>query len=430
MTRTPLFLAALASAAVPGLNPVGVRPAVSRPGHEFETAFVEDAEHLRWTIRAPRTEAAGARLEATAAMLRLLSRRVPFAVPVPRGFVTVPEGRAMVYAHISGRLLDLAEVPPGPGLAADIGRAIAQLHNVDPALYEEAGLPAYDAEAYRTRRLAELDRAAATGHVPVRLLQRWEEALEDVSLWRFVALPVHGNVCGPQLLALFPDEQDGASGRIRALLGWEDAKVADPAEDFAAVVAQCSAETVDSVLEAYAMTCVQRPDPHLRRRAQLAAETSVLGALLRALTGGQQELAARWSADLRMLDAQLADAAPIARGPVAARDGGEPTGPITLPDAAVVDPAEPEGATQGYVPTWDDPASVDSTSDDSTSDDSTSDAARHAPATDAVPTDDGTAARTDVIVAPDHHPQSQPPTGEPTTERTAAPLAERNAEQR
>lgn len=429
MTRTPLFLAALASAAVPGLNPVGVRPAVSRPGHEFETAFVEDAEHLRWTIRAPRTEAAGARLEATATMLRLLSRRVPFAVPVPRGFVTVPQGRAMVYAHISGRLLDLAEVPGGPGLAADIGRAIAQLHNVDPALYEEAGLPAYDADTYRTRKLAELDRAAATGHVPVRLLQRWEAALEDVSLWRFVPLPVHGNVCGPQLLALFPDEQDGASGRIRALLGWEDAKVADPAEDFAAVVAQCRPETVDSVLEAYAMTCVRRPDPHLRVRAQLAAETSVLGALLRALTGGQSELAARWSADLRMLDATLADAAPIARAAAAreatesvgvAGSGGvtesvdvtepvEVTGPITPPRAVEVGSGQPEEATQGFVPTWEDPVAgaasgLAAVPDDPTFDDTSS--------------GDDAGDRTDVIVAapvpPDRPPRaahSEPESG-------------------
>ena len=105
-----------------------------------------------------------------------------------------------------------------------------------PRLYEEAGLPSYDADTYRTRRLSELDRAAATGHVPTGLLARWEAALEDVSLWRFAPTPTHGDLAGEQVLAVFEDDEDASTGRVRAFTGWEDAKVADPADDFAALV--------------------------------------------------------------------------------------------------------------------------------------------------------------------------------------------------
>ena len=150
------------------------------------------------------------------------------------------------------------------------GRAIAALHNVDRQLFDEAGLPSYDADTYRTRRLSELDRAAATGHVPTGLLARWEAALEDVSMWRFAPTPTHGDLGGEQILAVFDDDEDASTGRVRAFTGWEDAKVADPADDFATLVTEASPEAVDSVLEAYAHARVDRPDQHLERRARLA----------------------------------------------------------------------------------------------------------------------------------------------------------------
>ncbi len=333
VTRSPLFLAALASAAVPGLNPVAVRGGVGAPGHEFETAFVEDSERRHWTVRLPRSEAGGARLDAIAAMLTPVARRVPFEVPVPRGFARVREGRAMVYPFISGLFLELSAIPPGPGLAADIGRSLALLHNVDPAVYEEAGLPAYGSEDCRSRKLTELDRAAATGQLPPGLLARWEPALEDVSLWRFAALPIHGNVAGRRILSVFDDAEDAATGRVRGLLGWENAMVADPAEDFAALVAECPLETLDCVLEAYAQTCVQRPDPALRARARLASEMAVMTHLLRAHTAGDEFLAARWARELAAMEKSLGDAPPIDAGHRA------PTGPVSVAPAV----AHPEG---------------------------------------------------------------------------------------
>ena len=48
--------------------------------------------------------------------------------------------------------------------------------------------------------------------------------------------------------------------------------MADPADDFAALVTEASPEAVDSVLEAYAHARVERPDQHLVRRARLAGE--------------------------------------------------------------------------------------------------------------------------------------------------------------
>lgn len=307
MTRTPVQLAALASSAVPGLDPVEVRGALTSPEQGYEVAFVTDVQHRQWVVRAPLTPAAGAQMDSTVALLALLGRRLPFAVPAPRGFVAVPEGRAVVYPHIAGRPVELAAVPPGPGLAAELGRTLAAIHNVDRAVYDEAGVPVYDAEAWRRRRLADLDRGASTGHVPTAMLARWERELENVSLWRFAPTPVHGDITGEQVLATFEDELDAATGRIRGVTGWDDAKVADPAEDFALVVTRCDAATIETVLEAYANHRVERPDAHLQRRARLAAQLRLLTGLLAATAAGRRDLVRDRAAELRDLDEQMVD---------------------------------------------------------------------------------------------------------------------------
>jgi aminoglycoside phosphotransferase (APT) family kinase protein len=301
--RSPAFLAALASAAVPGLDPVSVEALPSTDDQSFDVAFVQDAEHRRWVVRAPRSDVAGAEMDRTVSLLALLGRRLPFAVPAPKGFVALTEGgRAAVYPYLPGHNLDFAELPAGPGIAAELGRAIAALHNTDPAVYEEAGLPSYDADAYRSRRLADLDRAAETGRVPTTLLTRWETALEDVTLWRFAPTATHGDLTGDQVLAVFTDDNDATTGKIRAVTGWEDAKVADPADDFAALVADAPPEAVETVLEAYSHTRVERPDPNLLVRARLVAELGLLSTMMVALARKNVGAVEVLTTQLRRLD--------------------------------------------------------------------------------------------------------------------------------
>lgn len=303
MERTPTFLAAIASAGVPGLNPVSVEALPSVPEQDYDIAFVQDTEHRRWVVRAPRSELAAARMDLTVTLLQLLARRLPFTVPAPRGFVELKSGgRAMVYPYLPGHNLAFDELPAGAGPAADLGRALAALHNTDPRLFDEAGMPSYDTDSYRTRRLAELDRAAESGRVPTALLARWEHALEDVALWRFAPTSTHGDLTGDQVLAVFEDDSDASTGRVSGITGWEDAKVADPADDFAALVDQADPATVETVLEAYAHARVERPDANLLVRAKLAAELNVLAELMQADARGDDAAVEGLSSRLRRLD--------------------------------------------------------------------------------------------------------------------------------
>ena len=371
MDRSPLFLAALASAAVPGLDPASVEALPGVPDHQYDVAFVQDTQHRRWVIRVPRNQGAAAQMEATFGLLALLARRLPFSVPTPKGFAALKEGgRAAIYPYLPGRNLDFGALPAGPGLAAELGRSIAALHNTDHGLFDEAGLPAYDADTYRTRRLTELDRAAATGHVPTGLLARWEKMLEDVVLWRFAPTPTHGDLTGDQVLVTFDDDQDAATGRVKAFTGWEDAKVADPADDFSALVTQAPEGALETLMEAYAHARSERPDPHLLTRARLAAQMRALGDLMAAVGAGDRLLVERHAAALRRLDEQLHaedEATNDYRREAAA--AARPTSPVVVPPVVEETDDDDEDVAVMFARTADDDPPADQDHEPSEDDD-------------------------------------------------------------
>jgi len=274
VSRSPLALAALASVAVPGLDPVAVGP-TAQGGPGFDAAVLTGTDGRRWVARAPRRPAVAAVVDTEERLLPRLAPLLPVPVPVPAGHCRLKEGgRCVVSPYLPGVPVDASALDAGAPLAAEIGRVLAALHEVDPQVFEDAGVPVYEADEYRLRRLSDVDRAAATGAVPAVLLTRWENALEQVGQWRFVPTPVHGDLAGDHVLQ--------NEGRVSALLHWGEARVADPADDLAWVVASAPADALDTVLEAYAMGRGDRPDPHLADRARLAGELS----LARWLLGG------------------------------------------------------------------------------------------------------------------------------------------------
>lgn len=308
MPRSPLALAALATVAVPGLDAFDVRPAAGTGG-DVDAAVVLGADGRRWVVRAPRTASAGAALEAETALLRTLvehvdAGRLPFEVPRAAGFVHLPEGgRAVVHPLLPGQPLPLERLGPGPGLAADVGRAIAALHQLPLSTVEDAGLPVYEAEAYRQRRLSEVDEAARTGRVPGGLLRRWERALEDVAVWRFQPTVVHGDLSSEHVLC--------RGDRLTAVLGWSEAKVADPADDLAWLLVAAPQEAVDPILEAYNLHRTELRDRYLADRALLAGELALARWLLHGVHTDDPEVVDDATAMLVELDEQASAEDPV-----------------------------------------------------------------------------------------------------------------------
>lgn len=281
-------------AAQPDIKPVGVAPArATRDG--VDMAVVQDDQGRSWVVAAPRGAASGAALEAEVEAVTLLAGRVPFVVPRPVATVALREGgHAVVYPAPTGRAVDLTRLASSPLLCQAIGRSLAALHQVSPNVVERAGVPVYEADDIRRRRLSELDRGAATGQVPSVLLQRWEAALDDEARWRFTGAVVHGDLVAERVLVSGDD--------VSALLDWTDVHVGDPAQDLAWLAVGAEPETVTAVLQAYVAARGPGADEFLLERAVLHGEM----ALLKWLLHGERTGAEAVSADARDMLSQLA----------------------------------------------------------------------------------------------------------------------------
>jgi aminoglycoside phosphotransferase (APT) family kinase protein len=91
---------------------------------------------------------------------------------------------------------------------------------------------------------------------------------------------VHGDLAAPSVLV--------AGAEVVAVLDWGQARVADPADDLAQLVADAPEEAGESVLEAYAHHRRTAPDRDLLRRARLNGELAVARWLLHGVTSGEE----------------------------------------------------------------------------------------------------------------------------------------------
>lgn len=297
--RSPLALAALVCAAVKGAEPVSAQR-LGQHDPDVDSAWVEDSLGRQWVVRAPRTSAAGARMDAEGRLAEGLYGWVSFSVPKVAGHAALPDGgRAFVHRAPSGTVLDAGRLAASPALTASLGRTLAVVHDLPKRLVADVEMPVYEAEEYRQRRLAELDRAAGTGHVPAPLLGRWEKALEETTAWRFIPCVVHGELDGMSVLV--------EGNEVTGVLDWAQARVADPADDFAWLAGSLEPEVFDTVLSAYTAKRRTTPDGDLTRRAHLAGELALARWLLHGVSTDDDTVVADAVAMLGQLVEALGD---------------------------------------------------------------------------------------------------------------------------
>jgi len=301
--RKPIELAAVATAAVPGLTPTAVSSAPDDAA-DFDTALLLDSEGKRWRVRSPRHAEASARLETEFLVLRAFApgirAELPFLMPTVAGSVRLGALSTFVYSHLAGSTRSVEELTAGPDqLAREIGVALAAIHDLPHALVSNADLPSYTPNEFRQRRLNELDQAATTGKIPPSLLRRWEHALEDVSLWRFNPCVVHGDLHEDNLLV--------EGHRVTAVTGWTDLRIGDPADDFAWLVASNEQDFVETVLSSYTESRRDAPDKHLLRRAALSAEFALAQYLVKALAAGDVAMISEAEDMLETLASDIAE---------------------------------------------------------------------------------------------------------------------------
>jgi macrolide phosphotransferase len=276
MARSPLTLAALATSAVAGLDVVRTARFGYGSQGDFDSALIHSRDGRELIVRVPVTKAAETEQTADLAALRTLSAgvraRLPFKVATFLGEAPTSPTRAYVYEFLPGTPVALSDIPPGDGLAASIGRAIAAIHSLPTAFVSDAGLPVATASDVQRGAATLIDRASSTGMVPASLLERWEKALGDGSLWQFQPAVVNGSLRAASFLA--------EGGHVTAVLGWSELRVGDPARDLNWVLGARDQRVADSVLDAYHNARQVTVDRQLKQRATLYAELEVARWLL------------------------------------------------------------------------------------------------------------------------------------------------------
>ena len=275
MARPPLTLAALATAAVAGLEVRTARAHTRGSGGAFDAVELGSTDGRRLLIRAPRSQSAESEQSADLVALRALTpgirSRLPFSVPEFVGQAPIGPTRAVVTQFIPGAVRTADELTANPALAADIGRAIAAIHSLPPGFIGEAGLPRRTAVDARESAVAIIDRAADTGRLPAALVRRWEEATDDDTLWRFAPTVVNGQLGAESILV------DG--DRVTGVVGWSGLAQDDPARDLHWVLTSTGA-AAEEALTAYVAARSGGADAELARRALLYAELELARWLL------------------------------------------------------------------------------------------------------------------------------------------------------
>lgn len=267
MGKSPLILAALATDAVSGLK---VRNAVSISSDSsgnFDSALLTDIDGENYIVRVPVTASAGTELELELQVLKSLSSfksRLGFEVPQAIGETReIPSGnRVLVFKYVSGNAIDQRRLTAASSIAGSIAKAIAAIHSLPIELVQNNGLSEFSPAENIRLRVAELDRAMQSGQVPAILLQRWEDALADVSLFKYQPVVVHASLSFETVLE--------RSGEVVGVLDWKKVQLGDPALDFGWLSHEDS-ETIESILLNYQLGRAGA-DPHILKRATLYAE--------------------------------------------------------------------------------------------------------------------------------------------------------------
>ncbi len=167
--------------------------------------------------------------------------------------------------------------------ASSLAQALATLHSAAPEPVADAGFAVEEPSRAQFQILERLDQAAGTGRVPATLLQHWEEEFEKVSLWHFLATPIHGSI---DEMSVYTDQE-----RVLALSEIGRLRVADPAIDLAAASALIDPSVLPTFFQEYRESRT-RADEHVVTRAELLAEFAVLDWLLEAVDSGDEEAVA------------------------------------------------------------------------------------------------------------------------------------------
>lgn len=267
-------------------------------GPEPERLRGRVAGHRDWVFRFPRRSPVAAALERELQLLPALAPQLPVAVPRPAVLGLLPGdelARFAGYVAIPGRPLDAELLLGARGglLVSQLAGALAVLH--EQVSRRTPGIRDATGETERQRYADLLARARAGLPVPSAVSEEWGAALADDRMWPDMLSVVHGDLGPPHVLV------DPHRAVLTGLIDWTDARLADPALDFADLLGGFGEQAARTVFEAYADARDTPPDDAFLDRARFLES---LGPVHTAMFGRDAGLVEYVDAGVRALAAR------------------------------------------------------------------------------------------------------------------------------
>ena len=188
-------------------------------------------------------------------------------IPTPANSEAIlgDDGRlaAVAYDYIEGVTVGALGRAARATLAREVAAMLTALHAVPADEARSLGVPGIDLgeELYRPMIEASLPRLGPRGRA--WLERRFAEFIEGGGSRGAPRVLVHGDLACSHLLA-------SGAGRLTGVIDWAEARIADPAYDFAALIAECPRSFAEQVIAAYGGPASR--DPDMRRRAAFYVE--------------------------------------------------------------------------------------------------------------------------------------------------------------
>jgi len=207
-------------------------------------------------FRFARRPETAAQYEREIRLLPELARVLSFRVPA-FAFVCSCEGEGggwlVGYHKIEGVPVtgDLPRSRWADQMADHLARFLSELHRFPAQKAEESGIPVFTAAGWRNayRDLYGQVRAQVSPLLEeparCRLAGRWECFLGQDSHFQFGPTLIHGDLGGEHIL------WDPTRGALTGVIDWGDARVGDPALDFAGLLRDCGGDFAGKVLARY-----------------------------------------------------------------------------------------------------------------------------------------------------------------------------------
>lgn len=301
-TRTPYELAALATAALPGLQVTAV------PGPDYADEFVSstyivDARGNSWHVVAPTEELSPLAVQTRGQVLDYLhtcARTSALPFEVPRLEAAAPTRKntfAFIFTVTAGDPLDEGSLASAGLLSGSLGRALTALHNLNPAELGGVTVPQRRVDEIRRDLLGEI--SSVGRELSGQLRKRWLTALKEDVLWSFEPAPIHAHLSAESIRV--------QGGAVISVTGLERAEIGDPASDLAWLLPLVGDGFLEGFTASYSAG-QKRPDLHVFTRAQLYSELALLSWLRFGQELGDQEVIAEAREMLADLDRDLAGA--------------------------------------------------------------------------------------------------------------------------